>query len=290
VIMPEPGTVIGPYTILKLLGQGNMGAVYEAAEETTGQSVALKMLHPEYGAYESFNTRFEREILVMRMMQHPHIVPCLDFGAHESQTYFIMALIRGISLATWLQFKSFSPLEVLHILEPLCEALDYAHAQNVLHRDVKPSNILVDMTDETPFIYLSDFGLSKVLGMTSLTETQTQVGTPNYMSPEQVTDQPLTPATDVYALAIVAYEMLLHQLPFEVESDFEMTLAHIEGVPRRPSDIVADFPLGIESVLLRGLVKNPADRYSSARQFYQAFAEAVAMLKDDERSTIYQYI
>ncbi len=146
------------------------------------------------------------------------------------------------------------------------------------------------MTNDEPIIYLSDFGLSKVLGMTSLTETQTQVGTPSYMSPEQITDIPLTPASDVYALTIVVYETLLHQLSFDVDSSFAMTVAHIEGIPRRPSDIAVNFPAALESVLLRGLAKDPLDRYASARLFYEAFVQAVSSLTEDERHMVYQYI
>jgi serine/threonine protein kinase len=226
----------------------------------------------------------------VRLLDHPNIVRFLDYGKYEGKTYFVMSLIRGISLATWLRSKFFSPLEVLNILQPLCSALDHAHARNVLHRDVKPSNILMDMTGDDPQIFLSDFGLSKVIGMISLTETQTQVGTPNYMSPEQVEDLPLTPATDVYSLAIVTYEMLLRELPFDARSDFEMTLAHVEKAPSPPSNIVPGFPSSLESVLLRGLMKDPEDRYAEAGIFCREFAEAVAMLNKDEQMTVYRYI
>jgi serine/threonine-protein kinase len=280
---------MGRYTIIQQLGEGSMGTVYEAVDRQSDQAVAIKMLRVDYNESESLTTRFEREVMIVRLLDHPNIVPFLDYGQHEGKTYFVMALIRGISLTMWLRSKLFSPLEVLAILEPLCSALDHAHARSVLHRDVKPSNILLDMTAEPSGIFLSDFGLSKVIGMISLTETQTQVGTPNYMSPEQVEDLPLTPATDVYSLAIVAYELLLRQLPFDAHSEFEMTLAHVEQAPAPPSEVVPGFPPALESVLLRGLIKDPADPYASAGEFYQSFAEAVAVLDEDEQTRVYKY-
>jgi serine/threonine protein kinase len=285
----QPGEIIGRYTIIRQLGEGNMGTVYEAVDQQSGQDVAIKMLRIDYVENESLATRFEREVMVVRLLDHPNIVPFLDYGQHEGKTYFVMALIRGVSLTTWLRSKFFNPLEVLALLEPLCGALDHAHASGVLHRDVKPSNILLDMTAEPPGLFLSDFGLSKVIGMISLTETQTQVGTPNYMSPEQVEDLPLTPATDVYSLAVVVYEMLLRQLPYEAHSDFEMTLAHVEQAPAPPSEVSPGFPPALESVLLRGLIKDPLDRYASAGEFYAGFYEALADLDDDERTRVYRY-
>ncbi len=285
----EPGTTIGHYAIVKSLGQGSMGAVYEATDLDSGQHVAIKLLRTEYASSESLLARFEREIMILRLLDHPNIVSLLDFGIHENKTYFVMSLVRGITLTTWMRSHFFCPLEVLSVLEPLCSALDHAHARNVLHRDVKPGNVLIDVTQDNPGIFLSDFGLSKVIGMISLTQTQTQIGTPNYMSPEQVEDLPLTPATDVYALAVITYEMLLHKLPFDAQSDLEMTLAHVEKAPQPPSEIAPNFPSALESVLLRGLVKDSSDRYSSAGLFYQELAEAVAMLSADEQETVFRY-
>ncbi|MFN8528151.1 MAG: serine/threonine-protein kinase [Anaerolineae bacterium] len=283
------GAVLDNYTVIRVIGAGSMGAVYEAIEERTGNHVAIKMLHPDRSDDTGMAARFDREILVMRSLDHPHIVRCLGYGEHQGKTYFVMALVAGVSLAVWIRSHFFTPLEVLAILEPLCSALDYAHSFNVLHRDVKPSNILVDLSGENPQVYLSDFGLSKVIDMASLTETQMQVGTPNYMSPEQAQDFPLTPATDVYALAIIAYEMLLRQLPFVAHDDFEMAMAQVQQPPRAPSELVTHFPLALELVLLKGLAKDPDYRYASAGQFYTAFAEAVTELDEEARSTIYRY-
>lgn len=283
------GAVLGAYTVIRVIGAGSMGAVYEAIDGRTGQHVAIKMLHPDRSDDSGMAARFDREILIMRSLEHPHIVRCLGYGEHQGKMYFVMSLVAGVSLSVWIRSHFFTPVEVLAILEPLCNALDYAHSFNVLHRDVKPSNILVDLSGETPLVYLSDFGLSKVADMVSLTETQMQVGTPNYMSPEQAQDFPLNPATDVYSLAIIAYEMLLRQLPFVAHDDFEMAMAQVQQPPRAPSDLVANFPLAIELVLLKGLAKDPEYRYASAGEFYNAYAKAVAGLDETERTTIYRY-
>jgi len=288
--MIQTGTIIGSYEVIAVLGQGSMGSVYEAVHHGTGQRVAIKVLHTDYGLDAVSAARFAREILIMQTLNHPFIVPFLGHGVHDGQTYLVMTLIRGTSLAALFRTQFFSPQDVLDVLAPVCSALDYAHAQHILHRDVKPGNILLD-TDSTPAtVYLSDFGVSKVIGMISLTETQTQVGTPNFMSPEQAKDTPLTPATDVYSLTIIAYVLLLRQFPFDTKSPLEMALAHVMHPPRRPSALRAGFPPAIEAVLLRGLEKDPVRRYASAGSFCLAFADAIARLSDDERTTPYGYV
>lgn len=266
-----------------------MGSVYEAVDPKTSQHVAIKMLRADYTSEPSLAARFEREIAVMSALNHPHIVPFLGYGEHDNKTYFVMTLIQGPSLGTWLDSHFFSPLDAQFVLYAVCSALDYAHALSVIHRDVKPSNILLDMSNYEPVVYLSDFGLSKVATMISLTETRMQIGTPDYMSPEQAEDLPLSPATDVYALSVITYELLLRELPFNAMNELEMVTAHVNWPPRPPSQLVESFPPGLEAVLLTGLEKDPAERYQSAGEFYEAFSSALAELSEEEQQAIYRY-
>jgi serine/threonine-protein kinase len=274
---------IGDYEVVGVLGQGTMGAVYEAVHQATGQAVAIKMLHADYYFDPMTEARFEREILIMEALHHPHIVSFLGHGTHDGQTYLVMTLIRGTSLATYFKTKAFSPQDVLELLWPLCSALDYAHARHIFHRDVKPGNILLGTDSTPPTAYLADFGVSKVVGMSSLTETQTQIGTPNFMSPEQAKDMPLTGATDVYSLTVIAYVLLLRQFPFETKSVLETALAVVTQPPRRPSVLRPGFPETLEIVLMRGLEKDPAKRYPSAGALYEAFYDAVEALSEQEK-------
>lgn len=281
----QAGASIGEYQVVGLLGQGTMGAVYEAVHEASGEAVAIKMLHNDYNLDPMTAARFEREIMIMQALNHAHIVPFLGYGTHDGQTYLVMALIRGTSLATYFKTQAFSPLDVLTLLWPLCSALDYAHEQQIFHRDVKPGNILLDTNTTPPTVYLTDFGVSKVIGMTSLTETHTQIGTPNFMSPEQAKDAPLTGSTDVYSLTVIAYVLLVRQFPFETKSVLETALAVVTQPPRRPSHLRPGFPEALETVLLRGLEKDPAKRYPSAGAMYEAFYYAVESLSEQEKVT-----
>jgi eukaryotic-like serine/threonine-protein kinase len=277
----EIGTQIQQYVITALVAQGGMGAIYKALDTTNEDhvntpSLALKTIQPDFAPNPELRARFEREIIVMRALQHPNIVPLLDSGESHGLLWFVMPYIDGWSLSDWLTLHTFTPADVVTVLQPLCSALSYAHGLGVVHRDVKPQNILLEFKSESksesksdaPHVYLVDFGLSKVAGMVSLTDDAVSVGTPEYMAPEQVMDEPLTPATDLYALSIVLYEMLLGKLPFVANTPLDAALARVESAPLPPRQVRPDFPPALESILLRGLEKDPNKRYSDAEQFY----------------------
>ena len=269
------GAQLGNYVIGQRVAEGGMGSVYEAIRVGTPDKVAIKVL--TYHQDERAQQRFEREIETLRALHHPHIIPIYDYGEESGLVYFVMPLVEGASLADLLEVRHFSPLDVWNILQPVTQALDYAHQNNVIHRDIKPSNILVESESggEMQNVYLVDFGLSKLVGAQSLTRTGIIVGTPHYISPEQVLDQPFTPQTDVYALSVVSYEALTGRMPFDGDSPEEIAFKHVEEEPIRPAHWHADFPPSLEAVIMRGMAKAPENRYETAGELCAAFADAM---------------
>jgi serine/threonine-protein kinase len=178
------------------------------------------------------------------------------------------------------------------ILDPISRALDFAHQHGVIHRDIKPGNILVESTfaadgSRGNHVYLADFGLSKVRGASSLTKVGISVGTPHYMSPEQVLDQKLAPPSDEYSLAVVLYEMLLGRLPFYAHKPQQIAFKHVHDRPPAPRSLCPDFPKPLDEVLMWALAKNPKDRYASAGEFSMAYAQAVQAISPEERKAEY---
>ena len=269
------GAQVGGYVIGRRLAEGGMGSVYEGIRAATQDRVAVKVLM--YRQDERDRQRFEREIATLLALHHPHIIPIYDYGEEGGLVYFAMPLIEGASLGDLLEARRFTPLAVWSILQPVTEALDYAHQNHVIHRDIKPSNILVQTRPggEAQNVYLVDFGLSKLVGAQSLTRTGIVIGTPHYISPEQVLDQPFTPQTDVYALSVVSYQMLTGRLPFDGSSPEEIAFKHVEEEPTPPGQWRADFPPSLEAVIMRGMAKNPEYRFATAGDMCAAFAEAM---------------
>jgi serine/threonine-protein kinase len=253
--------------------------------------LAIKIMLPEYASDDEFRIRFMREAAVLQQLQHPNIMPVYDSGEDAGYIYFVMRLVRGISLYDLSLKRHFSPLAAWQILDPIALALDYAHARGVIHRDIKPANILIEVqpSESGPqnHVYLADFGLSKVLTWAALTKTGISLGTPQYMSPEQVMDEELTPASDVYALGIVVYEMLLGRWPFYDKRPEQIAFKQVESEPPHPCDLHIDFPAPLEAVILRTLKKAPKKRYSSAGDFRLAYAEAVKRIDPERRKDEY---
>ncbi len=272
------GTQLGGFTIGELIGDGGMGSVYRATHPTYSEPIAIKVLLPQYAQDSEFRARFIREGQVLSELSHPHIIPVYRFGEDRGLLYFVMRYVNGKSLYELLLSRRFTPIAAWQIIKPIAEALDYAHERNIIHRDIKPANILIEVQQVDGKlhnqVFLADFGLSKVLTWTALTTTGVSVGTPQYMSPEQVMDYPLTPASDVYSLAIVVYEMLLGRLPFYAKRPEDLAFRHIDTSPPAPRTLHADFPKPFEDVLMRALLKEPQRRYQRAGDFAQAYAEA----------------
>ncbi len=275
------GHQLGQYTLNDVLGSGGMGAVYRAYQPSLTRDVAIKVLPTDLADQPGYLARFAKEARISASLEHAHIVPVYDYGVQDKQSYVVMRLLTGGTLGDWLrdaeQGKRPRPTleQTVQILKQLADALDYAHQRGVVHRDVKPGNI---MFDDVGNVYLVDFGIAK-LGRPDTPTTGTDplptLGTPAYMSPEQWRSEPLTPAADQYALAVVAYVLLAGKLPFDAETLYQMMHKHLNDAPTPLQAFRADLPLPISTVLERALSKEPEGRFPSVSAFADAFAQAV---------------
>jgi serine/threonine kinase PknH len=255
------GSTFGKYRIDGLLGQGGMGEVYQAYDTDKGRTVALKILSDQLTQDETFRTRFRRESRAAAILQEPHVIPIHDWGEIDGSLYIDMRLVRGRTLHELLSGGPLEPSRAVAIVSQIASALDAAHAEQLIHRDVKPQNIIVTPED---FAYLVDFGIAETKGDTRLTMTGTHVGSFAYMAPERFLDQAVTPAVDVYALACVLYEALTGDTPFPGDSLEQVIGAHLSSPPPRPSAVNPNIPPSFDEVIARGMSKEPDDRYGSA--------------------------
>lgn len=265
------GQQIGPYRIVDRIGHGGMATVYRAYHDALDRYVAIKVLPEHFVDDPPHVERFRLEARSVARLKHPNIVEVFDFGQVDDSVYLAMELVTGGTLEDRLG----APLElkrVVELLEPLASALDYAHSRGVLHRDVKPSNILL-RDDGSPV--LGDFGLAKLAGsLRRLTASGTVMGTPEYMSPEQASDAELGPASDQYSFAIVAYEMLTGRVPFKAATPAATLLSHVTRPVPPTRELSGELLAHVEDVLRRGLAKNPLERYPSASAFVTALKPA----------------
>lgn len=269
------GQQIGKHTISEKLGEGAFGIVYRANQPSLKRDIAVKVLHPDHKD-SAFLQRFKQESHTAAGLEHPHIVPIYDYGEHNDYVYITMRLLNGGSLEDRLksgQNPSFQSIATM--LRQLATALDYAHSQGVIHRDVKPGNIMFDERDQP---YLVDFGLAKLLiksSGSSISGIDTATGTPDYMSPEQCAgDRNITGAADQYAMACVVYEMLTGQKLFTAESPIGVLTKHMTEIPTPPKHLNENVPDAVSDVVMMALAKDPGDRFSSVMAFAKAFDAA----------------
>ncbi|MFC4783616.1 protein kinase domain-containing protein [Nocardioides sp. MAHUQ-72] len=278
-MMPMVGEEFAGYRLLSVLGRGGMSVVFQAENPRIGSSVALKVLAPELSTDDVFRARFLQESRIAASLNHPNVIPIYDMGAHGDLLYIAMRYVPGSDLKQILRRgRALSPVQVLHIIDQAARALDHAHRAGLVHRDVKPANILVQRgsDDDPDHVYLADFGISKhALSRTGLTPTGQFMGTIDYIAPEQITGRDVDGQADIYSLGCVLYESLTGRVPFVKEADAAVIWAHVEEAPTPPSQLRPELGHAIDDVMSRALAKNPADRYTSGRELVEAARTAL---------------
>jgi serine/threonine-protein kinase len=283
---PEPlygdelgeGAVVGSWVVEATAARGGFGTVYRARHLGSGRPAAIKVLHAVIANLPGVVERFHREAETIRRLRHPNIVELLEIGSlQDARPYLVMEWLEGPTLERAVQSGgALSPERVLAVMEGLCAALATAHAAGVVHRDLKASNVILGPDGEPP-VKLVDFGVAKLLdGEGSLTATGFRVGTPSYMSPEQILGQPVSPATDVYALGVLLFLLLTASLPFTADSPIGVEELHVHAMPPRPSELGASSTPGLDDVVLRCLEKEPARRYPDVAELIADLRRAVA--------------
>lgn len=267
-----PGTKLGQYEIIELIGKGGMGVVYKARQLTLDRIVALKILSPSLSKNSEFLERFHREAKVLAELNHPNIVSIYDKGIENDMVFFVMEYVDGVSLRKLISDKVLSPEEALKLVPQMCDALDYAHSQGIVHRDIKPENILIDKKGR---VKITDFGIARIIQGTqaasSLTQTDITMGTYDYMAPEQrlnpkIVDQ----RADIYSMGVIIYEMLTGELPV--------------GKFKLPSEKIK-IDIEIDKVILKALAKEPELRYQKVSELSTDIINATTKAKKEEQPT-----
>jgi serine/threonine protein kinase len=269
------GQKLGDYVIEALLGQGGMARVYRASDPNLNRMVAVKVIDPGVAGDPEYARRFKREAQAVAKLSHPNIVSLVQFGLSGTVYYMAMAYIDGVDL-DWLindylkDQRIIGAPDMLRIVSQIASALDYAHSQGVIHRDIKPGNIMLNQQGRA---FLTDFGLVRDMAIPTLGEI---FGSPKYISPEQaINSANAVPQSDLYALGVVMYEMVTGRVPFDVGRPNDIALMHIEELPPAPRQFNEALPPAVEAVILKLLEKRPEDRYQTGSEMVNALRQAL---------------
>ncbi|MCE7959673.1 MAG: serine/threonine protein kinase, partial [Acidobacteria bacterium ACB2] len=272
--MTLEGRTLGRYELEALLGQGGMAEVYRARDTSLARTVAVKVIHATHARDPQFLGRFLTEARLVARLEHPGILPVYDFGEEDGLPFLVMQYLEGGTLRERLAGRPIPPALAVSWVAQLAEALDFAHAAGVLHRDVKPANVLVGRGER---LALADFGIAKMLeSTTGLTSTGMVIGTPVYMAPEQASGKPASPASDRYALAVMAYEVLTGAPPFDGESALALMHQHVTTPAPLPSSRLPGLTKDLDPVFETALAKRPEARHPTCRAFAEALATSLS--------------
>jgi len=278
------GHTLGPYRLLEQVGMGGMATVYKAYHAAMDRYVAIKVLPRHLARDAGFLARFEREARTIARLEHRYILPVYDVAESDGIPYLVMRYTDGGDLSSLIVSGRLSIKRAIEIISQVAEALAYAHRQGVIHRDVKPANVLISREGDA---LLADFGIAKIYEDTlQLTGEGGMVGTPAYMAPEQLQGKPVDPRTDIYALGVVLYQALTGECPFVAETPLAVALMHIHDSLRPPREINPTIPESLERIILRAMAKNPADRFASASEMSEALKGVLAELRAPPIETV----
>ena len=254
------------YEILERIGVGGMAVVYKALCHRLNRYVAVKILKDDYAVDEDFRRRFHTEAQAVAMLSHPNIVTVYDVSRTQDINYIVMELIEGVTLKQYMQKRvQLSWKEALHFSMQISKALIHAHSRGIIHRDIKPHNIMI-LRDGS--VKVADFGIAR-LSSTKNTLTQQTLGSVHYISPEQAKGSSIDARTDIYSLGVVMYEMLTGRLPFEGENAVSVAIQHISSIPLMPREINPDIPVGMEVITMKAMNPDLEKRYQFAEQLYE---------------------
>jgi serine/threonine protein kinase len=274
------GDVIAGYRLDELAGRGGMGVVFRATHIALERRVAVKLIAPELAADEMFRQRFQRESRVAASIDHPHVIPIFDAGDEDGQLYVAMRYVDGTDLGALVTERGgLDPPEAVDLITQVSDALDAAHRRGLVHRDVKPANVLLESRPSGFHAYLTDFGLVKTVGAASgvVTRTGQYLGTPDYAAPEQIMGADVDARTDVYALGCMLYQLIAGKPPFEGDTEVAKMFAHLSNPPPSLSEAKPDAPAALDDVIRRALAKEPDKRHGSAGEFAAAARDAIAV-------------
>ena len=276
------------YEIIKLLGEGGMANVYLAHDTILDRKVAVKILRGDLANDEKFVRRFQREALAASSLNHPNIVEMYDVGEDNGYFYIVMEYIEGKNLKQLIKKRGALTLgEVIDIMNQLTDGLAHAHDSYIIHRDIKPQNILIL---DNGLVKITDFGIAMALNNSQLTQTNSVMGSVHYLSPEQATGKGCTIKSDVYSLGILMYELLTNKLPFKGENAVEIALKHMKDPMPNLVKELDNIPQSIENIILKATAKNPKNRYNDAREMYEDLKTALDESRRFEKKYVFKHL